>query len=120
MKSIRLADLNLPRSQEISCIGYNVTLLYTAVAAIFRMRQIRVRGLGGMKAISKCEVNQTGGFQDIALTINFGRTGGQTDGRMDRHTDRQMDRLRDRQAGPLHKTSRLSTGVSKLYLNIIV
>ena len=34
VKSIRQAVFNLPHSQEISCIGYNVNL-QTAVAAIF-------------------------------------------------------------------------------------
>ena len=37
-----------------------------------RMPQIdSVRGLGDIKAISKCEVNLTSGFQDIAFTSNI-------------------------------------------------
>ena len=40
-----------------------------------------VRGLRSIKAISKCELNLTSGFQDIAFTSNSERT--------DRRTDRQ-------------------------------
>ena len=39
-----------------------------------------VRGLSGIKAILKCEVNPTSGFQDIAFTSNCERTDRQTDG----------------------------------------
>ena len=50
-----------------------------------RMPQInRIQGLSGINAISKWEVNQTSGFQDIAFTSNCGRTDGQTDGPTDR------------------------------------
>ena len=55
----------------ISCKGYNVNL-ETAVVAILvfcRMSHINsIQGLSGIKAISKCEVNPTSGFQDIAFT----------------------------------------------------
>ena len=37
-----------------------------------------VQGLSGIKAILKCEVNPTSGFQDIAFTSNYERTAGQT------------------------------------------
>ena len=83
VNSIWQAVFKTSRSQAISCIGYNVNL-QTAVAAILgffrKMPQINsVRGLSGIKAISKCEVNLTSGFQDIAFTSNCERTDGQTD-----------------------------------------
>ena len=47
---------------------------------VCRMPQINsVRGLSGIKAISKCEANQISSFQDIAFTSNCGRTDGWTD-----------------------------------------
>ena len=62
------------RSQAISCIGYNVNL-QTPVAAILvyvEMPKIdSVRGLSGIKAISKCKVNLTNAFQNIAFTSNI-------------------------------------------------
>ena len=42
-----------------------------------------VRGLSSIKAISKYEVNQMSGFQDIMFTSNCGR--------MDRQMDRQTE-----------------------------
>ena len=56
-----------------------------------RMHQTNsVRGLSGIQVKSKCEVNQTSGFQDIAFTNNYcGRTDRQTDERTDRRTDGQ-------------------------------
>ena len=49
------------------------------------MTQINsIRGLSGIKVISKCDLNPTSGFQDIAFTSNCGRTDGQTDGQTDR------------------------------------
>ena len=66
----------------MSCIGYNVNL-QTAVAAILvfvESPQINsVRGLSSIKAILKCKVNPTSGFQAIAFTSNCGRTDGQGD-----------------------------------------
>ena len=62
-----------------------------------------IRGLSSIKAISKCEVNPTSGFQDIAFTSNCGRT--------DRRTDGQTDGRTLRRTGRFHNTSRLSTGV---------
>ena len=38
-----------------------------------------VRGLSSIKTISKCEVNPTRSFQDIAFTSNCGRMDGRTD-----------------------------------------
>ena len=71
VKSMRQAVFKLPHSQEISCIGYNINL-QTAVAAILVFVECPksiARGLSGFKDISKCEVNPTCGFQDIAFTI---------------------------------------------------
>ena len=83
MKSIPKAVFNIPRSQAIFCIGYNVNL-QTAFFGFCTLPQTnRVRGRSGIKAISKCEDNQTSGFQDIAFTSNCGRT----DGRTARRTD---------------------------------
>ena len=69
MKSIRRAVFNLSRSQAIFCIGYNVNHLTDGFR---RTPQINsVRGHSGIKAISKCEVNLTNAFQDIAFTSNI-------------------------------------------------
>ena len=74
----------------------DIVNLQTAMAAILvfvEYPQINsVRGLSGIKAISKCEVNLTSGFQDIAFTSNCERTDGQTDGRTDGQTDGRTDR----------------------------
>ena len=78
----------------ISCKGYNVNL-ETAVVAILvfcRMSHINsIQGLSGIKAISKCEVNPTSGFQDIAFTSNCEQMDGQTDGRTDGQPDRRTE-----------------------------
>ena len=46
-------------------------------------KSIASEGLSGIKVVTKCEVNQTSGFQDIVFTSNCGwtdrRPGGQTD-----------------------------------------
>ena len=82
VKSIQHVVFNLLHSQAISCIGYNVNL-QTAVATILVFvecpKSIASKVyLSGIKAISKCEANQTNGFQDITFTSNCERTG-QTD-----------------------------------------
>ena len=57
----------------------------------YRMPQINsVRGLSGIKAIPKDEVNLTPGCQDIAFTSNCERTDGPTDGWTARRTDRAI------------------------------
>ena len=48
--------------------------------------QLFERRHSGIKAISKCEVNPTSGFQDIAFTSNCGRTYGW----LDRQTNRAI------------------------------
>ena len=71
MKSIWQAVFNLPRSQAIFCVGYNVNL-QTAVVAIFvfvKCPQIKsIQCLRGIKAISNCEVNPTSGFYNLPLS----------------------------------------------------
>ena len=63
VKSIRQAVFKISRSQAINCCGGHL--------GFRRMPQINsVRGLSSIKAISKCEVNPTSGFQDIAFTSN--------------------------------------------------
>ena len=87
MKSIRKAVFKIPLSQAISCIGYSVNI-QTAVAAILFFiecpKSIATEVFSGIKAIIKCEVNQTSGFQDIAFKNNCGRTNGRTDGYSER------------------------------------
>ena len=54
--------------------GYNVNLPTAVAAILFFVEgpQINsVRGLTGIKVKSRCEVNQTSGFQDIAFTSNI-------------------------------------------------
>ena len=63
VKLIQQAVFNLPHSQTISCIGYNVNH-QTAVAAIMVFVEYP-------KSISKCEVNPTSGFHYTAFTSNF-------------------------------------------------
>ena len=71
-KSIRQAVLKISRSQAISRIGYNVKLQTVVVAILVFVECpksiVSELGLSGIKAISKCEVNPTSGFQDIAFT----------------------------------------------------
>ena len=72
VKWIRQAVFKISRSQAINCYGGHL--------GFRRMPKINsVRGLSSIKAISKCEVNPTSGFQDIAFTSNCGRTDGQGD-----------------------------------------
>ena len=71
VKSIWQAVFKISRSQAISCIGYNVNLKTAVVGYLgfCKMPQIySVWGLSGIKALLKCEVNLTSGFQDIAFT----------------------------------------------------
>ena len=77
VKSIRQVVFKLPRSQTISCIGYNVNL-QTDVAAILMINSFR--GFSNIKAITKYEVNQINGFRDIVFKSNCGRTARQMDG----------------------------------------
>ena len=71
VKSIRRAIFELPRSQAISCIGYNVNL-QTAVAAILIFVECP-KSIASV--ISKCEVNRTSGFQATAFTSVRGLSG---------------------------------------------
>ena len=77
VKSIRQVVFKLSRSQAISCIGYKLQCWSSNCCGSHlgfrRMPQINsIRGFGGIKAISKCEVNWTSCFQTIAFTSNTG------------------------------------------------
>ena len=55
-----------------------------------KMPQINsIKGLSGIKVISKCDVNPTSGFQDIAFTSNCQWTDRWLDGRTDGPTARR-------------------------------
>ena len=98
VKSIRQAVFKLPRSQAISCIGYNVNL-QTAVAAILIFVECPKPIVSEVLVVLRpYQVNQISGFQDITFTSNCGRTDRQPD------TDRQTDG----RTGPFHNMSRLS------------
>ena len=58
----------LPRSQAISCIGYNVNLQTTVVAILIF---IECPKSIASKVLSKCEVNLTSHFQATAFTNNI-------------------------------------------------
>ena len=68
VKSTRQAVFKLPRSQAISCIGYNVNL-QIAVAAILIF--IECPKSIASEVLSKYEVNPPSGFQATAFTSNI-------------------------------------------------